>query len=130
MRNALKTAFPEARQNGCYFHFVKCLYDRVGKLGLKKKENKEKFRLVVSYLQLLAHCPEDKRNILFEDIKNLFKDENFKYKQLFNYFKTSRLKNPFLDELYKALGTSEDVQFIIINNACEIFHLFLINFCF
>ena len=83
MRNALKTAFPEARQSGCYFHFVKCLYDRVGKLGLKKKENKEKSHLVVSYLQLLAHCPEDKWNILFEDLKNLCKHENFKYKPVF-----------------------------------------------
>lgn len=38
--NALKHAFPEARQQGCFFHLIKNFWKRIQKLGLTKQYSK------------------------------------------------------------------------------------------
>jgi len=44
-KRSLKKVFPEVKIAGCYFHFLKPLYDKVKKLGLSNKTIKSKLRL-------------------------------------------------------------------------------------
>jgi len=55
LQNGIKASFPNAELCGCYFHFVKCLYDKITKLGLRRKEFKNHSKVLVSYLQILVH---------------------------------------------------------------------------
>ena len=42
LRNGIKNSFPNAQISGCYFHYTKCLWNKISKLGLRTKELKEK----------------------------------------------------------------------------------------
>ena len=125
LRNALKEVFPKASLSGCYFHFSKALWDKISKLGLRRKEFKQKSLSLIAYLQIVAHCPLKEREQLFEEVQEIFKEEDKRFKTFFNYFKKEWLKNPFLDVLFKSLNEDEDLNFIRTNNPCEQFHNFL-----
>lgn len=127
MRKSITKLFPQINLSGCYFHFVKALYDKLTKLGLRKKTYKPKCQVLISYIQLLSHCPQDARETLFAELEAKFKNEDKKFSQFFKYFRKNWLKNPFMDELYTALETDDDIKFIRTNNPCETFHLFLGN---
>ena len=76
LRNAAKSSFPDLEIGGCYSHFVKCLYDKITKLGLRRKVFRPKSRLLVSFLQILVHCEQSKREELYEEIKKIYSDED------------------------------------------------------
>ena len=103
LQNAIKISFPEAELCGCYFHFVKCLYDKITKLGLRKKEFKNQSRVMISYLQILVHCEEDKRKELFKELKTIFKNDDKRFTQFLDYFSKNWLTHSFMDNLFQAL---------------------------
>jgi len=40
-RNAIKQVFPSVALAGCYFHFTKCLWNKISKLGLRASDFKQ-----------------------------------------------------------------------------------------
>jgi len=125
LRNAAKMSFPNVQLGGCYFHFVKALYDRISKLGLKNRAFKKKAQLLISYLQILIHCSKENRKDLFQEISNVYENEDEKFKKFLKYFEKNWLQNPFLDNLFDSLKKDEDTEFIRSNNPCEVFHNFM-----
>ena len=131
LRNSLKQCFPEANLSGCYFHYTKCLFEKLKKLGLRKSPFKKQSYALVCYLQILIHSPVEKRNLLFDKLDAQFKNIDDKFDSFQKYYKNNWLKHSFLDELFKALKENEDSEFIRTNNPCKTFHLFLSrNFSF
>lgn len=128
LRNALKISFPNIQLGGCYFHFVKALYNRISKLGLKRKQYKAKAKTLLSYFQILIHCSKENREEFFKEIKELFFNEDDKFTKFIAYFEKRWLKNPFLDNLFESLQKPDDIEFIRSNNPCEVFHNFLGKF--
>ena len=128
LRNSIKSVFPNVHISGCYFHFTKCLWEKISKLGLRKQEFKAKSITLISYLQILVHMPPSRREYFFDQIKEIFANEDSRFGTFFNYFKKNWLKDGFLDELFKALTGNDDLQFVRSNNPCEGFHNFLGKF--
>ena len=48
-----------------YFHYTKCLFEKLKNLDLKSPFKKQSYALVC-YLQILIHSPVEKRNLLFD----------------------------------------------------------------
>ena len=105
LRNALSKSFPKAKLSGCYFHFTKCLWEKFSKLGLRTKDFKRKSRLLISFFQVIAHCPVNLGKSFFNEVKDIFKTESDRFQPLFTYFKNIWLSNGFLDELVKAVNS-------------------------
>jgi hypothetical protein len=68
---------------GCHFHFVKALWGKAAKIGLKKKDLKDKTAIVIGLLILIVHIQTQHRQIFFEVLRSIYKDEEGKYQQLF-----------------------------------------------
>ena len=79
-------------------------------------------------MQILIHCASEKRKELFEEVFNIFENEDLRFKAFLGYFKKNWLDHPFLDELFEAIEKNEDLEFIRTNNPCENFHQFLGKF--
>ena len=124
LKGTCKKVFPEVKIAGCNFHFLKALYNKVKKLGLSNKNNKKKAKALISYLQIISHCPKEDQNGLFEEIK-IFANRNDKFKSFLSYFKKNWLTNEFIDSLFDVMERQEDIKFIRTNNPCEVFHNFL-----
>jgi len=61
LRNSLKTAFPEAEILGCQFHFMKALWKKATKIGLKVKERKLQTKTLITFLMILVHSNINER---------------------------------------------------------------------
>ena len=130
MRNSIAKAFGGAKLVGCYFHFTKCLFTKMNKLGLRKATFKIRALALIYYFQIISHCAEEKRKDFLEEIKSIYKKENSKFNNFIGYFEKYWLKNPFLDNLFNAIQENEDLTFIRTNNPCEVFHHYLSKFPF
>jgi len=64
MRNSIAKAFGGAKLVGCYFHFTKCLFTKMNKLGLRKATFKIRALALIYYFQIISHCAEEKRKRL------------------------------------------------------------------
>jgi len=125
LRGACQKIFPDVQFAGCYFHFVKALNDKMKKLGLCKKLLKNKAKLLISFLQIIAHCPKEQRKEFFDEITDIYKGEDSKFKEFLVYFKKNWLANTFMDNLFEAMQNESELEFIRTNNPCEVFHKFL-----
>ena len=120
---SLKFFFKNININGCYFHFAKCLWKKINKLKLNKKEDSNKILKFVGFLKIIPFIKEDKKYNFFINICNLFKKLNFnqeifieKFNKFIIYFKKYWLNN--LD--FKNIEFSNNKFFCIrTNNACE-----------
>jgi len=128
LRGGIQNVFPQVKLGGCYFHFVKALYEKVKKLGLTSKLYKNKAKILISYLQIISHCPKENRKKFFQEINTIFAKENTKFSQFLNYFKKNWLLSDFMDNLFEVIEKGEDIEFIRTNNPCEVFHHFLSKF--
>ena len=97
LRNGIKNSFPNAQISGCYFHYTKCLWNKISKLCLRTKELKEKFNVLVSYLQILTHCKPEIREELFLYIKQIYQKPgvNKLYKMFLTYFQNNWAEKSF-----------------------------------
>ncbi len=72
--NAIKFVFPKTKVLGCYFHFVKALWNRANKIGLRCKKYMLLTKLMLGYFKILIHLPLDCRKDLLNSMKKLFSD--------------------------------------------------------
>ena len=66
LRSAIHQIFPSAKKGDCYFHYVKYLWGKASKIGLREESLKTKTRLLIGLLKALVHCPTSKQNDFFE----------------------------------------------------------------
>ena len=118
MRNAMSNLKEDVQIEGCFFHFVKALWHKAGKLGLKNKKNIIDAKIIIMYFKILAHLPIQKRSHLFEELKFKFKEKEKSFDTFFCYFKKYWLLTYEIpiDKLKKNLCLFRT------NNACEAFH--------
>ena len=92
LHNALTGRF-KMKIIGCYFHFVKALWMKAGRFGLKTKDNIENMKIIIDKLKILSHLPYDVRldflNIIQIQNSKIF--ENCKFNDFIKYFKKNYL---------------------------------------
>ena len=73
----------------CFFHFVQCLWRKASNLGLRKKKNVHRTRILMFNLKLLPFLEENKAKQFYKLIKDDFTEE--KYEAYFEYFERTWL---------------------------------------
>jgi len=111
LRSALKWVFPQATLLGCQFHFVKALWKKAGKLGLRKKERRIKAAIVINFLVIIVHLKVEERYKYFEELH-----EEKPFQEFLTYFKKHWMELDFID-----LGDNRE-RITRTNNYCEGFH--------
>lgn len=91
LRNAITKDFDGTTVFGCFFHFVKALWYKAGKLGLKTQDCLPVTKQVILQLKLLAHLSKPLRNIYWHTILNAYKGKA-KIEEFLNYFYNTWLK--------------------------------------
>ena len=110
----------------CFFHFVKSLWKKCAKLGLKTQENLTNTKQAIDHIKILVHLPVQLRQDYFKKIESekLFSGEKFKL--FFNYLKKNYIgeKAKFASFLnYNLDGFDlENDLYIRSNNVIEGYH--------
>ena len=119
LRKAISSVFVGTKLLGCQFHFVKALWRRAEKLGLRNKAKKIKTSRVITILTFLVHVDGPKRREYFDEIRELLKNEEKSIRALLDYFSKNWLQSSFID-------VSENRErFERTNNCCEGFNSYL-----
>ena len=100
LQNSIALSFPTSKSLGCEFHFVKALWKKAGKLGLKKDSLKQNTRFVIGCFVVLGHIEDTKqRKFYFEELQEVYEEltqENTSYATSFTYFKNKWLNIVFI----------------------------------
>lgn len=121
LQNAVKNNFPNAIINGCYFHYVKLLWEKAKKLGLCKKNDIKYTKIVIFLLKIIPYMIGDEKYELFKNLEEFFKNNEKGYENILNYYKKNWLNNTYLN--YVELTNEEYLN--RTNNYIESFHLVL-----
>ena len=108
-RKAFKLTFPEAHLFGCYFHYIKALWNKAKKEGLTKKPLKLDTYVLIFSFKLYQFIPENQKKIYLTSIINSYSDKK-EYNKFFKYFIKNWSLSNFLNHT---------------DNSCEIFHKIL-----
>lgn len=87
LQKAIKLNFPNALISGCFFHFVKCLWEKAKKLYLCKKDKIKHTKILIFALKIIPFIDIDHRTEFFkkiEDFYSSFKNDN-NYNKLKQY---------------------------------------------
>jgi len=118
LQNACKERFSTAQILGCQFHFLKSLWRKAGKLGLKTKEKVLHTSRIICLLGVLVHIQADQRRKYYSDLqKHFIEDSGFT--QFFTYFTKKWLNFDF------TLNGASRLRNERTNNCCEAFHSYL-----
>jgi len=118
LRNSIRNIFPEAQLQGCYFHYVKALWSKASKLGLRKKSTIIDTKLLIFFMKILVHLPdEDEMKSHFWKKILLVFGSNAPFKDFLKYFE----KNWLNHAIVKA-PTNFREKIERTNNICETFH--------
>ena len=124
IRKALKEVFDGTPLYGCYFHFIKNLWEKAKQLGLFKRDLRKTTFIIIFSMKMYPYLPEDeKQNFLGKMEKYAKNINNNKYFSFFNYFKKVLIKEEFVK--FDKLNASEFNK--RTNNICEWFHKKLNN---
>jgi len=119
LRSALQWVFPKATLLGCEFHFVKALWKKAGKLGLRKKERKRKTAIIINFLVIIVHLNVEDRSKYFQELKTNFQHEEKPFQEFLTYFHKNWMELDFIN-----LGENRE-KLTRTNNYCEGFHSYL-----
>ena len=61
LQKAIKLYFPNALISGCFFHFVKCLWEKAKKLHLCKKDKIKHTKILIFILKIIPFINIDYR---------------------------------------------------------------------
>ena len=121
LRKGIQDSFPKSQITGCYFHYCKALWSFMARNSLTTKERLlDSIRLMV-FLKIMAHVEISQRKDWFEEISELFKKKDKKYKDMLNYYKNNWLNSYYVESL--SIGEDEGSSLIIrTNNVCETYN--------
>ena len=91
--NAVLEIFKNTEIIFCFFHLVKCWWNKLNKLGLRNKNFKNLSKSLVFNLKLLAFTKRDDVQLFYNDIKisNLYNDN--KFSEFFKYVDKQWINN-------------------------------------
>ena len=121
LQNAVKKIFKGVQINGCYFHYVKILWDHAKKYGLCTKDELKKVKILIFILKLFPYMDIDEKEQLFNKVEEFYTSQE-KYKRFIKYFKKYWVNNEYLN----FIELTEKEYLMRTNNYLENFHC-LIN---
>ena len=135
LRNSLEKNFRGSQILGCQFHFMKALWRKAGKEGLKKKSRIYKTMRLTILALILMHIPKSLqdprdeqfiRKKYFQEIKQAIQHEQEKelYMKFWDYLDKNWLN---LDFMHSGKDRERNNS---TNNACEGFHSYLSKIIF
>ncbi|CAF0956901.1 unnamed protein product [Brachionus calyciflorus] len=92
--NAVKEVFPEARTQGCYFHYIQSIRKNIqNKMLTNKYKNNVETRKWFDKLKALAFLPKDYINFAYSNIKSIrpFSSNSQNYEKFIIYFEQTWL---------------------------------------
>ena len=119
IQNSVREIFPNAKINGCYFHFVKILWGKAKKYGLCTKKDMKYTKILLFVLKLMPYMSIDERDELFENIEKFYGEiSNNKYAKLIRYYKKNWKNNNYINYI----DLTEKEYLNRTNNYLENFH--------
>ena len=120
-----KWFWPDAKQVGCYVHFLRCQINQLKKLGLLKQESKKLTYQLVTLISSLVFIQEQDVKAVFECMRDFPKFAS--YTGYFNYFNDVWIDGHFPIKLWsvaakKDLDPSYSEWMKYSNNMIESFH--------
>lgn len=123
LQKAIKLYFPNALISGCFFHFVKCLWEKAKKLHLCKKDKIKHTKILIFILKIIPFINIDYRQEIFDKIEDFYsasQNDNNYYK-LIKYYKKQWIYNSYIN--YTEISQNEYLS--RTNNYLENFHRLL-----
>ena len=117
LQNAVRKVFEGIKISGCYFHYVKILWQKAKKYGLCTKSEIRVTKILLFILKIIPYLEIDERTEIFKKIEDFYKS-NGKYEKLLKYYKKVWINNSYLN--YAEL--TEDEYLNRTNNYLEYFH--------
>lgn len=108
LQKSIKTNFPNSVIDGCYFHFVKLLWDKAKKLGLCKKEELKNTKILLFVLKIIPFLKVDDKVEVFEKIEELFSNKDNGYGKMVAYFRKNWLNNKSIN--YNEISEDEYIN--------------------
>ena len=94
LRKALIEIFPKSNIYGCYFHYVKALWKKAKKHGIRtKKFLKETIVLIFSF-KIYQYIPRKDKKVFLQEIENIYKNKNEYSKFIVNLLNTLKKIGP------------------------------------
>ena len=66
LRKITKSKYPEAILEGCYFHFIKVLWEKSKRFGICNKKNINDTKLIIFGFKIYTFIKEKERDKYFE----------------------------------------------------------------
>ena len=86
LQNAIHKNFEGVKFSGCYFHYVKILWEKAKSFGLCTKTDIKITKILLFILKLMPYIKYDERIELFSKIEEFY-NNNDKYLRLIKYYK-------------------------------------------
>ena len=120
LQNSIKKNFENKLINGCFFHFVKLLWNKAKSFGLCTKNKIKNTKILVFIFKLFPFIAIDERICIFNKLEEYYgEDENRNnYKKYTNYYKKHWLNNKYIN--FIDLDNNEYLQ--RTNNYIESYH--------
>ena len=85
--NSIKKNFENSTIDGCFFHFIKLLWNKAKLLGLCKSGKLKMTKILIFMLKIIPFIEYDDRQNFFEKIEEYFSLSNDGYKNFVSYYK-------------------------------------------
>ena len=120
LRNSISLVWPEAKVQGCYFHYCQALWRYANKLGLKAEDHIDTTKVVIALLKILLSIPITAKRSYYDSLKSLILSASAnRTKELctkfFAYYEKRYAFINFAD-------INNEERIIRTNNNCEAFH--------
>lgn len=116
--NAIKEEFSSSKIQGCFFHFVKALWQKSKKLDLTKSKHIKTTKILVFASKLYPLILDDNKNTYINNLYEYANSLGGEYNNFVKYFKKNWENSNFLN--FDHLTTGEIIN--RNNNYCESFH--------
>ena len=121
LRRVIKEKYPKAFLEGCYFHFIKALWEKSKRLGIYNKKNINNTKILIFAFKVYPFIKEKERDKYLEDIKDFImkiETKKDKYLKFYLYFLKYWKNSNFL--IFE--GKGDKVIRKRTNNTAEGFH--------
>ena len=116
--NSIREEFIDIKIYGCYFHYIKALWQKARNLNLTKKKFLENTKLLIFSLKIYPFILSDKKDNYIKEIYEFSNSLDNAYKKFIKYFKKNWENSKFLE--FDLLPNGD--IFNRTNNLVESFH--------